>query len=103
MQRVARFFMLSAPAGTMRVALWGNTLSSMTAKPPSTFFSTALTVAAVASKPVIVKNDRRSEAFSPSLATFVQTVETCHATCHIDTVCLRIDAMRLAVSCTKSA
>ena len=50
---------LIAPAGTIGVARFGIFLSTITAKPPSTFFSCAFSVAVVRANVAAERNPRR--------------------------------------------
>ena len=98
--------------------------ASMTASPPSTFFSCALRAAVAANTAVVERNARRRRLPAPvhggflgdssggrlaacvSDGTFpalVDTVHTCHATAVIYFVYLDVDARCLAVAGTKSA
>ncbi len=118
-QCCAKWRALSEPGGVMGVARSGIFLSSMTASPPSTFFSCALRAAVAANAAVVEKCaagvvyllpvPRRfflrdcsggrlaacvSDGTFPAL---VDTVHTCHATAVIYFVCLDVDARCLAV------
>ena len=58
-QCCAKWRALSEPGGVMGVARLGIFLSSMTASPPSTFFSCALRAAVAANTAVVERNARR--------------------------------------------
>ena len=112
------------PGGTIGVARTGIFLSSMTASPPSTFFSCAFTADATASTAVVERKRRRGGAsvlpvrvsplpdrsFFPAVLQMqgvvfagVQAVHARHAAAVIDAMVLVVDAGGLAAARTEAA